>query len=106
MLILGVSARVDVGGELLEGRDALALEPFVLAAEVAVHLGVTRLVAGGVASTSTENRYWASHPVPAPIENSTSDVRFEISAAIRAGTTSISAAKAPAASSVLTWRYT
>ena len=33
-------------------------------------------------------------------------MRLEISAAIRAGTTSISAANAPAASSVLTCRYT
>ncbi len=57
-------------------------------------------------SMSSANRYWQSPPVPAPIDTMNSEVRRLISAAISAGTTSISAPKAPASSSALVARYT
>ena len=106
VLGLRVGAARDVGDELAERAPRARLGA-----------GRTRhrsrgIAWSGAASTNRcsrgcrSNRYWASPPVPAPIENRTSDVRLAISSVIRAGTTSISAANAPASSNALTCWYT
>src|SRR4029077_18459488 len=43
MLVLGESAFLDIGPELLECGDALVLQTVIFSAKVAIHFGVARL---------------------------------------------------------------
>ena len=49
MPVLRESALFDIGAELLESGDTLALQPLVFGAEVAIDLGVTGLMAARIA---------------------------------------------------------
>ena len=49
MLVFREGALFDVGPELLEGGDALLLQPVVFGAKVAVDFGVARLMAARIA---------------------------------------------------------
>ena len=87
----------------LERSDPLLLHRSSSARKIRIDLCVLRLVQARVAKHVFGEKICASQPAPAPIDEK-DRVRLDISVATRAGTTSISAAKAPAASRALTSR--
>ena len=102
MLLLRIGAALDVGPELAKGGDPFVLQAVVFRPEVAIDLGVAGAMMAGEAEHVLREEILRVGARAAPIDKRTSDVRFEISAPTRAGTTSSSAPTAPAASSAFT----